>query len=114
MKKLISITALSFALFFTSCDNNSSSGKAGSDLNANKTETKAVSTDAQNTTADAQQDRCKGNRQVGCTCPQALNPVCGCNGVTYDNGCFAECDGVMRYTFGRCPEGTGSSKSDPR
>lgn len=102
MKKIISITALSFALFITSCQNNTSSDKAGSDLNANS-KTEAVKTDAQ-TASDANQ-KCQGDRVIGCTCPQASNPVCGCNGVTYDNGCEAECDGVRRYTFGRCPTG---------
>ena len=107
MKKILSITALSFALFITSCQNNSS-GKAGSDLNANKTEKKAVSNADQNSTTTT--DKCQGSRQIGCTCPQGINYVCGCNGVTYDNGCEAECDGVVRYTFGRCPTNDGADK----
>ncbi len=110
MKKIVSITALSFALFIGSCTSNNSSGKAGSDLNANKT---AVSKDAQNA-SNATSDKCQGSRSVGCTCPQVLNPVCGCNGVTYDNGCEAECDGVVRYTFGRCPSGTGEQSTKPQ
>lgn len=113
MKKIISITALGFALFITACENNTSD-KVGSDLNANKTEKKTVSADEQNSTVATTTDKCQGERQVGCTCPQALFPVCGCNGVTYDNGCEAECDGVVRYTFGRCPTKDGSSKTTPR
>src|SRR5688572_168141 len=110
MKKIISIIAFSFALFFAACDNNSTN-KAGTDVNAN-TQIKTDVKDAQNTAAATQDGKCQGTRAVGCTCPQGSNPVCGCNGVTYNNGCEAECDGVVRYTFGACPtSGTGGAKT---
>lgn len=32
-----------------------------------------------------------------------LNPVCGCNGVTYDNSSYAKRAGVRSYTSGACP-----------
>ncbi|MBK7870969.1 MAG: pre-peptidase C-terminal domain-containing protein [Saprospiraceae bacterium] len=35
-------------------------------------------------------------------CPENLDPVCGCNGVTYDNACLAEANGVKFYTKGTC------------
>lgn len=35
-------------------------------------------------------------------CILVVDPVCGCNGKTYSNGCFAELDGVSNYTRGAC------------
>lgn len=34
-----------------------------------------------------------------------LNPVCGCNGKTYDNPSYAKRAGVRSYTPGECPNG---------
>jgi hypothetical protein len=45
----------------------------------------------------------KGPVDTGCICPLFYNPVCGCNNVTYDNACSAECDGIKNYTAGKCP-----------
>ncbi len=36
------------------------------------------------------------------TCPDLINPVCGSNGVTYINSCYAEAAGVTDYTEGVC------------
>lgn len=35
-------------------------------------------------------------------CERILAPVCGCNGITYDNACEARRAGIMKYTHGEC------------
>jgi Kazal-type serine protease inhibitor domain len=35
-------------------------------------------------------------------CPDNLDPVCGCNGETYGNACYAEAAGVLHWTSGSC------------
>ncbi len=35
-------------------------------------------------------------------CPDVIAPVCGNNGITYLNSCYAEADGVTLYTDGVC------------
>jgi hypothetical protein len=35
-------------------------------------------------------------------CIEISEPVCGCNGITYDNECYAEKSGVSNWIEGEC------------
>lgn len=43
-------------------------------------------------------------RPESCICPLIFDPVCGCNGQTYSNACFARCE-VRSFTEGACNGG---------
>ena len=36
------------------------------------------------------------------TCIEIYAPVCGCNGITYVNYCYADRSGVLAYSDGAC------------
>jgi hypothetical protein len=46
----------------------------------------------------------KGCQEKKCTgfVSHELNPVCGCNNITYENPSFAQCFGIEKFTFGAC------------
>ena len=49
----------------------------------------------------APENDCKQSpKQMACT--KEYKPVCGCDDITYSNGCVAESNGVLRWTEGAC------------
>ena len=47
-------------------------------------------------------DQSRANQQTACT--YDLRPVCGCDGKTYPNPCFARSEGVTSWIDGACPK----------
>lgn len=47
-------------------------------------------------------DDCMGKPNPLIDCKPNVDPVCGCNGITYSNACVANAHGVLHYTAGGC------------
>lgn len=52
----------------------------------------------------AQSDACIDPSKIDpdAVCIEIYQPVCGCNGKTYPNDCYAQKDGVTEWTEGEC------------
>ena len=49
-------------------------------------------------------NECVEKPAPACMCYEIYKPVCGCNGKTYSNDCYAKCVGITRFTAGECPK----------
>ncbi len=92
----------------------------------------ATTTDAQGTCVRAMADErgCESDREVcgderdndcntliddgcgNCGCPYTLAPVCGTDGITYNNACLARCTGVTISYPGACTCNTGCPENE--
>lgn len=50
------------------------------------------------------QKACVANEVADIACYEIYAPVCGCNGITYPNDCYAISYGITQFTSGECPE----------
>lgn len=98
MKKSISISALVFAVIFSSCEKNNSDIKAA--------ELQAVNNNGNSKTM------CITENPKVVDCDKTYAPVCGCNSVTYSNACDAQNQGVLRWVSGTCDENGGGYPGD--
>ena len=47
-------------------------------------------------------EECREVAKDACPVTNDINPVCGCNGITYSNPSSARCKSIEDYTIGAC------------
>jgi len=82
MKKIILVVILAFTIIFISCEKNNNCVSIPS----------------------VQSGICIDSTLINDSifCIEIYAPVCGCDGITYPNGCYADRLGVTSYVAGEC------------